>query len=120
MDTSCLTLLLPIAMPQTRQVAQASSHNLRSSSNDKEAPRYQIDICGLNAYGNITDEVKTCIRTMISHSKNEVFNNHSRDYGMPGLRQMLPVATKHPDATIGFMNTKNSIIRMQSILSLRL
>ena len=80
-------------------VTQASSRNLWTSSNDKEAPRYQIDIYGLNAYGNITDEAKTCIRTIISHSKNEVFNNHSRDYGMPGLRQMLPVATKHPDAT---------------------
>ena len=82
------------------KVTKASSHNLQNlGKNDKEAPRYQIDFCGLDGYGNISDEVKTCIQTMISHSKNEVFNNHSRDYGMSGLRQMLPVVTKHPDAT---------------------
>jgi len=82
------------------KVTKASSHNLQNlGKNDKEASRYQIDFCGLDGYGNISDEVKTCIQTMISHSKNEVFNNHSRDYGMSGLRQMLPVVTKHPDAT---------------------
>ena len=82
------------------RVAKASSYNLRNLEKvDKEAPRYQVDFCGLDGYGNITDEVKTSIRTMISHSKNAIFNNHSRDYGMSGLRQMLPVATKHSDAT---------------------
>lgn len=80
------------------KVTGANSRNLWNAPKVK-APRYQIDFCGLDGYGNITDEVKTSIRTMISHSKNAVFNNHSRDYGMSGLRQMLPVVTKHPDAT---------------------
>jgi hypothetical protein len=62
--------------------------------------RYQIDFRGLSAYyGNITDAVKIAIRTMINQSKNAVFIDHTRDYGVPTLRRTLPVLTKDPAST---------------------
>ena len=59
-----------------------------------EAPRYQINFCGLSAYGNISEGVKVLIRRMIDQSKNTaVFSYHPREYGVPLLRRMLPVLT---------------------------
>lgn len=80
-------------------VTQPTSHDLRPKERDEEAPRYQIDFRGLKAYGSITNRAKTIIRVMIDHSKNSVFENHSRKYGLPLLRRMLPVFTDHPSAT---------------------
>src|SRR5882762_7225285 len=80
-------------------VTMPCSHDLRNQINDEEAPRYQIDFHGLDAYGNITDAVRTAIRTMINQSKNAMFNKHSRGYGIPTLRRMLPVLTKDPACT---------------------
>jgi hypothetical protein len=83
-------------------VTKPSPHNLGRQKSDKEAPRYQIDFRGLSAYGNITDADKTAIRMMINRSKNAMFDNHSRKYGVPSLRQMLPVLTEDPAATEWF------------------
>jgi hypothetical protein len=83
-------------------VTTPSSHDLRNQINDEEAPRYQIDFRGLSAYGNITDAVRITIRMMINQSKNAVFNDHTRDYGVPSLRRMLPVLTKDPASTEWF------------------
>jgi hypothetical protein len=83
-------------------VTQPSSHDLRIQKKDEEAPRYQIDFRGLSAYGNITDAVRITIRMMINQSKNAVFNDHTRDYGVPSLRRMLPVLTKDPASTEWF------------------
>jgi hypothetical protein len=77
-------------------------HGLRGSQSNKEAPRYQIDFRGLSAYGNITDTVRTTIRAMIDRSKNAVFHNHTRAYGVDSVRQMLPVLTADPASTKWF------------------
>jgi hypothetical protein len=63
-------------------VTEPISHDLRNKEHDEEAPRYQIDFRGLSAYGNITDEIRAAIRTMIDRSKNAVFENHPREYGV--------------------------------------
>jgi hypothetical protein len=83
-------------------VTKPSPYTLRNKMVDEEAPRYQIDFRGLSAYGNITDAVRLSIRAMIDHSKNAVFKNHSRDYGIPSLRRMLPVFTEDPASTEWF------------------
>jgi len=72
---------------------------LSSKSVDLEAPRYQIGFRGLSAYANIADAEKAIIRGMISRSKNAVFANHSRDYGVASVRRMLPLLTRHPAST---------------------
>lgn len=78
-------------------VTLPSSYDLRRQiSNDSEAPRYQIDFCGLSAYRNIGDTTRTLIRTMMNHSKNAIFDNHSRQYGVDSLRRMLPVLSGDP------------------------
>ena len=82
-------------------VSMPSSH-FQSPIQDEEAPRYQIDFRGLSAYGNITDADRIAIRRMIDESNNALFNHHSRDYGVPSLRQMLPVFTKDPESTEWF------------------
>ena len=83
-------------------VTMPSSHDLRNQINDEEAPRYQIDCRGLSAYGNITDAVRIAIRMMIDRSKNAVFKDHSRDYGVASLWRMLPVLTADPASTEWF------------------
>ena len=82
-------------------VSTESSHDLRKQGEDLEAPRYQIDFRGLSEY-NISDSVKSTIRRMIGKSNDAVFYNHTRDYGVPLLRQMLPVLTKDADSTKWF------------------
>ena len=69
---------------------------------DKVAPRYQIDFCGLSAYANITDADKATIQAMIDHTKDHVFTKHPRSYGIPSVRQMLPVLAKDADSTKWF------------------
>jgi hypothetical protein len=71
----------------------SSGYGLRYKKKDMEAPRYQIDFRGLDAYRNITDGVRKAIPAMINRSKNAVFSNHSRKYGIAGVRRMLPVLT---------------------------
>jgi len=83
-------------------VTNPSPYTPRNTKDDEEAPRYQIDFRGLSAYGIITDTVRLSIRAMIDHSKNAVFKNHSRDYGVPSLRRMLPVFTDNPVSTEWF------------------
>ncbi len=83
-------------------VTKPSPYNLRNQINDEEAPRYQIDFRGLSAYGIITDAIRIAIRAMVNRSKNAVFNNHTRDYGIPSLRRMLPVLTEDPASTEWF------------------
>lgn len=80
-----------------------STRDLRvQSESNREAPCYQIDFRGLSAYGNITDTVRTTIRTMIDCSKNALFVNHTRAYGVDSVRQMLPVLTVDPASTKWF------------------
>jgi hypothetical protein len=86
-------------------VTTPSTRGLTHSKNNKEAPRYEIDFCGLDAY-RITDEIKVVIRRMLD-SKNALFNQHFRQYTLPSLRQMLPVLTTDPDATAWFGGIKN-------------
>jgi len=85
-------------------VGVQNSHDLRNQTDDEEAPRYQIDFRGLGAYRNISDSevLRTSIGRMIGHSINAVFNNHSREYGVPTLRRMLPLLTKDPASTEWF------------------
>jgi hypothetical protein len=83
-------------------VMKPSSYTLQNKKIDEEAPRYQINFRGLSAYRNITDAVRLLIQVMIDHSKNAVFKNHSRDYGVPSLRRMLPVFTEDPASTEWF------------------
>ena len=76
------------------------SQKLRSAKKvDLEAPRYQIDFRGLSAYANIADADKTIIQGMINRSKNAIFANHSRVYGVTSVRRMLPLLTQHPAST---------------------
>jgi len=74
-------------------VSQPSSQTdkLRNPKEDLEAPRYQIDFCGLSAYNILTDADKSIIQGMIKHSKKGVFSTHSRSYGIAALQRMLPV-----------------------------
>ncbi|KAF8512928.1 hypothetical protein BU17DRAFT_95797 [Hysterangium stoloniferum] len=83
-------------------VTRPTQYNFRLPMYDMEAPRYQIDFRGLSAYRNITNEVSAAIQAMINRSKDALFINHSRDYGVPALRQMLPVLTGHQAATKWF------------------
>ncbi|KAK2464678.1 hypothetical protein APHAL10511_003254 [Amanita phalloides] len=83
------------------------SRELRSPRYDKEAPRYQIDFRGLKAYRNITGSVGNTIRAMINRSKNSVFTNHTRDYGVDSVRQLLPVLGKEQAATRWFGGCPN-------------
>ena len=87
---------------QGTTVTKSINHNFRGKPDDQEAPRYQIDICGLDAYGNLTDTVKNVIRMMINRSKNAIFMNHSRTYNVPFLRRMLPVLTQDSASTEWF------------------
>lgn len=84
------------------RVTTPSAHNLRNPESDAEAPRYQIDFRGLAAYRNLTEPTKIDIRRMIDGSKNALFKNHPRNYGLPILRRMLPVLQGDPDATAWF------------------
>jgi len=52
-------------------------HDFQDKHNDKEVPRYQIDIHGLDAFRNFTSMVKNTIQMMINCSKNAIFMNHS-------------------------------------------
>jgi hypothetical protein len=83
-------------------VTEPSSHDLQTQEKDEEAPRYQIDFRGLSAYRNITDPVRIAIRAIIDHSKNAVFDDHCRDYGVPMLQRMQPVLTESPASTEWF------------------
>jgi len=74
----------------------AQTEKLRCQSDDLEAPRYQIDFCGLSAYASIEEADKSIILGMINHSKNAIFANHSREYGVASVRQMLPLLSRHP------------------------
>jgi hypothetical protein len=82
---------------------QAHSHNVRGENvQDREAPRYQIDFRGLAAYRNLTEATKDAIRSMINGSKNYLFNNHSREYALHLVHQMMPVLSSEPAATAWF------------------
>jgi len=59
--------------------------NLWGKKKDQEAPRYQIDFRGLDAYGIITEDIRAAIRRMIDRSKNAVFINHPRKYAISSL-----------------------------------
>jgi hypothetical protein len=77
-------------------------------TNDEEAPRYQIDFRGLVAYRNLDVPTKAIIRSMIDNSKNGLFNQYPRQYGVPYLRRML-VLTADQDSVAwfgGFGNKK--------------
>jgi hypothetical protein len=78
------------------------TEKLRSKSEDLEAPRYQIDFRGLSAYASIADADKAIIRGMINRSKNAIFDNHSRAYGVASVRRMLPLLTQDPASTQWF------------------
>jgi hypothetical protein len=71
------------------------SHDLRSLEKDTQAPRYQIDFRGLGAYRRLTTSMKADVQRMIDGSKNYIFNHHPRPYGVPALRQALPVLDHH-------------------------
>jgi hypothetical protein len=83
-------------------------HDLKERSEDEEAPCYRIDFRGLSAYRNMTESIKTAIRRMIYGTKNALFNGHSRAYGLPLLRQMLPVLQGDPDTTAWFGGLENA------------
>jgi len=87
---------------QGTTVTESIDRNFRGKPKNEEAPRYQIDIRGLDAYGSLTDTVKNVIRMMINHSRNVIFMNHSRTYNVPSLRRMLPVLTQDPASTEWF------------------
>jgi hypothetical protein len=72
-------------------VTNLPDYDLQGSLDDQEAPHYQIDFCGLNAYCGITDPVKKTIRVMINKSQNSLFTNHPHEYGVDSVRQMLLV-----------------------------
>ena len=82
--------------------------DFRGKSTDEEAPRYQIDIRGLDVYKDISDTVKNVIRMMINRSKNAIFINHSRQYNVPLLRRMLPVLTQDLASTEWFGGFSNA------------
>jgi hypothetical protein len=75
--------------------------------NDEEAPRYQIDFRGLDAYRDLDVPTKAIIRSMINNSKNALFNQHPRPYGVPYLRRMLPVLTADQDSVAWFGGFEN-------------
>jgi len=82
--------------------------DLRAKRDDEEAPRYQIDIRGLDAYRSLTDTVKNVIRMMINRSKTAIFMNHPRPDNIPLLRRMLPVFTRYSASTEGFGGCANA------------
>lgn len=49
---------------------------------------------GLSAYGNITDAVRQTIPPMINRSKNAVFDNHTRSYGVFAVANAAGAADK--------------------------
>ena len=85
------------------------TEKLRSQKKDLQAPRYQIDFRGLSAYANIADADKTIIRRMIGRSKNAIFDNHPRKYGVTSVRRMLPLLTQNPASTEWFKRSSAPI-----------
>jgi hypothetical protein len=78
------------------------SHDLRGAEMNTQAPRYQIDLRGLSAYRRLTTSMKADVRRMIDGSKNYIFDHHPRTYGVPAVRQMLPVLDQDRYSTAWF------------------
>jgi hypothetical protein len=77
----------------------STSYNLPHPKRDQEAPRYQINFTGLAAYRIMTEAIEVAVRRMIDSSKNALFLQHPRKYGVPLVRQMLPVLYTDADST---------------------
>ena len=91
------------------------TEKLRHKEDDLEAPRYQIDFRGLSAYAIIAKTDKVIIQRMINRSKNAIFANHSRDYGINSVRQMLPLLTQHP-ASVQWFEASNQVTAGPSMI----
>lgn len=89
-------------------VQEPPPYELRTQKIDIEAPRYQIDFRGLEAYACITNAEKATIRGLINRSKNALFENHPRKYGVPSVRRMLPVLSDEPACTEWFGGYKQA------------
>jgi hypothetical protein len=76
-----------------------SGYDLQHPENDEEVPHYQIDFWGMAAYRAATELVKANVQRMINSSKNALFINHPRDYGILLLREALPVLSGDLDTT---------------------
>jgi len=87
---------------QVVKVTTPSNHPITYKTHDTEAPRYRIDIRGLNAYRGMTPELGHTIRAMIDSTKNALFKHHPRQDALPLLRQMQPLLNDHPDTTAWF------------------
>jgi len=81
---------------------QPTDRELRCSSTDEVAPRYQIDFRGLAAYRNITESMKNDIRRMIDGTKNALFTHHPRQQNLDLVRQMLPLLNGDSSTTAWF------------------
>ncbi|TDL22026.1 hypothetical protein BD410DRAFT_898594 [Rickenella mellea] len=81
---------------------QLNNRSRSKKTKNKEAPRYQIDICGLEPYRLLSKAEKSHIRSMINGSKTYLFDKHPRQNGLPTLRRLQPVLTGDADTTQWF------------------
>lgn len=69
---------------------------------NQEAPRYRIEISGLESYKQIPEHHIDTIRAMIDGTKNALFNHHPSQSRLPLLRQQQPMLNGSPATTAWF------------------
>jgi hypothetical protein len=90
--------------PKGLHTPPSLSYNLRHdlSGTNGEAPRYQLDFYGLNAYRGVTEKMTKEIRTLLDRSKNAVFGDNVRSCTLNSLQMMLPVTSKKQAANLWY------------------
>ena len=83
-------------------VTTPSPRAVRFQQENLEAPRYRIDICGLDVYRGISRGLADNIRAMIDGTKDALFKHHPRQNAVPLLRQMQPLLNSQKEATAWF------------------
>ena len=83
-------------------VTTPSPHGVTFLHENIEAPRYRIDICGLDVYKDIPQGLAENIRSMINGTKDTLFKHHPRQNGVPLLRQMQPLLNSQKETTAWF------------------
>ena len=81
---------------------QRPNQNRPALTQNTAAPRYQINIRGLEPYRVLDPSTQAAIRSTINRTKSYLFEKHPRQYGVPVLRQMQPFLTGEPETSAWF------------------
>jgi hypothetical protein len=83
-------------------VTTPSPHEVTFPQQNSEAPRYRIEIRGLDVYKDIPPGLAENIRGMIDGTKNALFKHHPRQNAIPILQQMKPLLNGQKETTAWF------------------